>query len=177
MFSPSVIISIIVLLILIPCAIAGLSYAPWVPTKRKDLQRILRLSNVKKGDVFFELGSGDGRVSSFIAKHSQATIIGIERAFPLFLVSRFRAMFLGETQKRLHFRWNDFFKVDLSDADVIFTFGMPQHLAGKLKRKLEKELKKGTRVLSYVFHIDGWEPICKDKPKNEREAGIYVYEM
>ena len=68
------------------------------------------------------------------------------------------------------------FTENLSEADVIFTYGMPHSLKHKLKQKLEKELKKGTKVISYTFKIAGWKPVVESKPSKD-QIGIYVYEI
>lgn len=169
-------IYIIGIIVLLPIAYGGLMYAPWVPTRSRDLERIKQLSGAKKGDIFYELGSGDGRVSTYIAKHTPARVIGYEIAFPVFIASFIRKIISRLGKNKLQFRLANFFKHSLHDANVIFTYGMPEHLANKLRDKLENELQAGTKIVSYVFKIQGWEPVEYSKPK-KTDMGIYVYEI
>lgn len=68
-------------------------FAPWLPTRNRDIERIVRIMNIQKNDVCYELGSGDGRVSVYLAKESEASVIGIE-VFPLLhAIAMLRARF------------------------------------------------------------------------------------
>ncbi len=169
------ILLILMILILLPLAYAGFVFAPWVPTRKSDRQRIITL--VKKyapehGNLY-ELGSGTGLVSLGIAQELQKKVIGIEFVFPLFFYAKIKALF---SQSQAVFLWKDFFKQDLSDASLIYLFGTPKPLAGKLKEKFEKECKEGTIIISYVFEIPGWETEYVSKP-TEKELSIFVYKM
>lgn len=155
-------------------AIASISFAPWVPTRKRDLQRIFQLANFKDGETFYELGCGDGTVIINAAKQFQVKAVGLEIALPLYIVSKLRQFF--SKNKNVKIKFKNLFKEDLSQADIIFIFGMPKPLAGKLREKLQKELKPGARVISYVFPIAGLTPVKIDKP-NEKEVAIYLYEF
>jgi len=68
--------------------------APWVPTRKKDIQRLLDILKLKKGENFLEIWTWDGRVSYAVAeKFSTANILGIELAFPVFIIAYFRKVF------------------------------------------------------------------------------------
>ena len=153
-------------------ALAGISFAPWVPAWKKDLKRILALADLKPEQKFYELGSGTGRVCFYINKMTDAEAIGLEIALPFYLVSKFKQLFLKS--HHIKFKFKNFFKQNLSDADVVYFFGMPKPLKDKLRIKLEKELKPGARVISYVFPIEAWQPKVIDKPK-ENDIAIYLY--
>jgi len=156
-------------------AMAGRSFAPWVPARRRDIQRILQLSELKNSEKFYDLGCGDGRVALYAArKMPGARVIGIELAPPLWAWCALRK--LAGSIGNVKFKLKSLFKEDLSDADVIYIFGMPKTIKAKVKRKLEKELKPGARVLSYAFQIDGWKPSKADKP-SDRDVTVYVYEI
>lgn len=171
-----VIICLILISLLIPIAYGGYLYAPWVPSKTSDLPRILKLANIKKGQIFYELGCGDGRVATYMAKNTDAKVIGIEIAYPLYFIAKLRAWLAKINAPKCTFKLKDLFKENIHEADVIFTYGMPKQLETKLKTKLEKEAKKGTRVLSYIFAIRGLTPIIKDVPSS-KDVAIYVYEI
>ncbi|MEK7105567.1 MAG: hypothetical protein AAB865_02710 [Patescibacteria group bacterium] len=162
---------IIIILILISFAIAAVSFAPWVPARKKDLKRVVHLANMQPGEVFYDFGCGDGRTVFAIAKETQATAIGVELALPLYLFCRIKKFL---TKSRAQFRFGNLFKMSFKDADVIYVFGMPKPLAKRFKEKVETECKPGTRILSYVFEVDGWTHTLKEKP-SEDDMVIYYY--
>ncbi|MSR85634.1 class I SAM-dependent methyltransferase [Candidatus Uhrbacteria bacterium] len=155
-------------------AIPGFSFAPWVPTRKKDLARILRLADLKEGEIFYELGCGNGRVSCFVADRSAARVIGIELSSILYVICRVRNWF--HQNHRLSFYCKSLFEENLSHADVIYFFGMPDKIASRLKAKFEKELKPGARVISYVFPIEGWTSITVDRP-TKNDLQIFMYQI
>jgi SAM-dependent methyltransferase len=167
------IIAIIGLAIFVPLAIAAASFAPWVPSRSRDLERVARLANLQPGQYFYELGSGNGKVSLFIARHTKAHVVGIERTWSLAFLSWLRVRIAGYTN--VVFRWGNLFKADIRDADVVYVFGMPDPLKDKLRFKLEKELRPGTKVLSYTFAIGGLDPVIVDRMPGR--ATIYVYQF
>jgi SAM-dependent methyltransferase len=163
----------IIILIILTMAIAGKSLAPWVPSWSKDLPRIFELANIRPGQVFYDLGCGNGKTVLYANKKFQAKAIGLEIALPLYFVCKIRQVFNWD--KRLIFKYKNLFKEDLSQADVIFIFGMPKTIKDKLKSKLEKELKAGAKVISYVFAVNGWEPVMISKDNND-QIPIYLYQ-
>lgn len=152
--------------------ISCLSFAPWVPTRKKDLRRIFELADLKPGEVFYDLGCGNGRLAIYAAKNFQARAIGLELALPLYLVCAIRKLFSGN--KLLKFKLQNLFNENLSGADVIYIFGMPDKLKIKLREKLERELKPGARVITYAFPIKDWMPERVDKPARD-DVSIYLY--
>jgi hypothetical protein len=171
-----IVLLILFIFILLPLGYAGYVFAPWVPTRKKDAERIIEL--VKKyhhtnDGILYELGSGTGFISRQLAKSLNKKVVGIELVFPLFFYS-FLLNFFSKT--RAVFLWKDFFREDISNACLIYLFGTPKPLAGKLKEKFEKECKDGVIIISYVFEIPGWEPEYVSKP-TEKDLSIYVYKM
>lgn len=130
------------------------SFAPWVPTREVDIERMLALAGDVRGKTFVELGSGDGRATLAAARHG-AMATGYEIAAPLFLIAWLRGKLAGSSAR---FVMKDFFQVDLRDVDILFFYGTPRPIAEKLRTKLEKELRPGTQVYSYMFEIEGWKP-------------------
>lgn len=153
---------------------AGLSIAPWVPARKRDLDRIDRLANLKPGQTFYELGCGDGRVCRHLARNNpQAKIIGIEIFFPIYLWAKLKEIIQGP--KNMNIRFGNAHHTDLSHTDVIYTFAHPNTINKKLKIKFEQELKKGAKILSYAFSIDQWNGnTTTDKPNN-KTAPIHIY--
>lgn len=158
---------------LISLGIGALSFAPWVPMRKRDLERVVRLAEAKSGEIFYDLGCGDGRTVLAIAKQSGVKAIGIELAFPMYAVCKIRQWL---SRSKAQFLWRNLFHTDISNADVIYVFGMPKKLADRFRKKLEQECKPGTRVLSYVFTIEGWTPEVVDKP-TEISATLYRYRI
>lgn len=150
------------------------SFAPWVPAFKKDLPRIFRLAKVQPGEVFYDLGCGDGRTVVYAAEQFKAQAIGVELIFPLFVVCQLRKFF--SQSKSIKFKNKNLFHEDLSGADVVYVFGIPRTLAHRVKEKFQKELKPGARVVSYVFKIEGLTPVAVDKP-NAKDNSIYLYKF
>ena len=171
---PILFLYILGLIILGSIAWGALSIAPWLPTKKKDLTRILDLAELKPGDIFYELGCGDGGVASYVAKNSEAKVIGLEIALPLYFMAKLRQIFLG--RDNLKIKLKSIFSENLSQAKVIYVFGTPDSLIKKLKDKFKRELKPGTKIMSYSFFIKGWEPIKVSKPK-DKDLAIYIYDI
>ncbi len=166
-------IYLIIILVLITVAWAAWSFAPWVPTWSKDLERISRLAELQPSERFYELGCGDGRVTCYMAQRHSARAVGIEAAPPLYLVAKIRQLI--SQNKNTSIKLGNLFALDLTDADVIYFFGMPKRIE-KLKQKLERELKPGTRVISYTFPIESWDPILVDKP-SDKDIPIHLYRI
>jgi len=158
---------------LLSMGIAGLSLAPWVPTWRKDFPRVFKLAALKPGEVFYDLGCGNGKLVLYAAKNFKVKSIGLEIAIPLFLICKLRQFFRWD--KNLNFKFKNFYNENLNCADVVYVFGRPETLKDKFKQKLKKELKPGSRVISYAFPIIGWLPKEISKPApNDIEIYLYV---
>ncbi|MCX6743500.1 MAG: class I SAM-dependent methyltransferase [Candidatus Parcubacteria bacterium] len=165
---------LLVALCLLSLAIASISLAPWVPTWKKDLPRILKLAALKPGETFYDLGCGNGKVAIYAAKNFNAQVIGLEMAVPLYLICRLRQLFT--INKNLIFKYKNFYKEDLSKANVVYVFGQAKTLGLKFTQKLSTELNPGARVISYVFPIEGWTPKIIDKP-SPKDIAIFLYEI
>lgn len=127
-------------------------WAPWWRTSDKKIRIALKLAGVKKEDVVYDLGSGDGRSVIIAAKEFGAKGIGIEIDPLRFYLSKLFAKFNGVSDKTKFIK-KSFFDVDISDADVIFVYLVPKTLE-KLKPKFLKELKPETRLISINYEIN-----------------------
>lgn len=161
----------LILLVLFTFVYGGLRGAPWVPTKNADIERILQLVELKEGVKFYDLGAGDGRLIAAAAKRGAKTV-GYEISILPYFMAQLRTLFLNN-KTRCRIVYKDFWFANLKDADIIYFFLIPRTIK-KLKLKLEKELKKGARVISYTFPINGWEALKADK--NKGKPSIYLYE-
>jgi hypothetical protein len=128
--------------------------APYVPTSAKMVEEILAASKLKKGQLFIELGSGDGRIVRTAVAKYQVRGIGIDIHWVLNVYARILSRLRG--LRDISFVQANVYHYDFSKADVIFTFLLPRMMV-KLRPKLDKELRKGTLVISHGFAMKGWE--------------------
>ena len=133
-----------------------MSCAPFVQTPVEVAKKMIQLTELKLGQKLFDLGAGDGRLVIMVAKETGSTSIGVEMERDL--VERARSeierLKLEDRASMIH---DDFFNVDLSEADVVTLYLSPignEHL----RPKLECELKKGARVISHAFEVGNWKP-------------------
>jgi SAM-dependent methyltransferase len=165
---------VVVLFITGSAAWAGLRAAPYLPTRQKDVERMLRLANIQPGELVYDLGAGDGRFIISAAKNFKARGVGYEISFIPWLVGKIR-LARARTGGDVQLRFQDFFHVDLSAANVVVCFLTPPAMA-KLAPKFRTELKPGTRIISYAFALPGFEPKLKDKPTPTTMA-VFVYQV
>ncbi len=133
----------------------------FVPLPMSTVRRMLKLAKIKKGDVLYDLGSGDGRTVIEASKQYGIKSVGIEQGHLIYAVSKLRLR-LSKTSGKVKIIKNDMFKEDISDATVV-TFYLTPKLNRMLKPKLKKELRKGTRVVSASHEMLGWTPAKKIK--------------
>ncbi|MBU1130553.1 class I SAM-dependent methyltransferase [Patescibacteria group bacterium] len=168
----STILVFIIFIILLNFAYAGVSAAPWVPSRKKDYQRVLELAGIKNGDTVYDLGSGDGRWLFYFAKHSPAQEIrGYEISLIMYLICWIKKLFSGYPQVKLSF--GNFYKFNLSKADVLICFLTPRAMK-KLLPKLKKEMKPGSRLVSYAFTMPNVEAEKVSKV-SQKSVSIYLY--
>lgn len=129
--------------------------APLIPLPKDTIRKMLKLAKAGKGDVVYDLGSGDGRVLIIAAKEFHAKTVGIEKNNFLVWLSRMiiRKNYLQKKIKIVH---GDIFQKNLRDADVIVMY-LSHKLTQKLKLKFGGELKKGTRIVSASHPVVGWK--------------------
>ena len=123
--------------------------APFVPTSSDYLDQILNKVKPKKGQVFLELGSGDGRMVRKAVRDYGVKGIGVELHPGLYYYSKF---ITGIQKLDVKFIRANLFDVNFTKANIIFSFLMPKTNA-KLAPKILKECKKGTIIISQGFEI------------------------
>ena len=129
---------------------------PFVPVRSRALVDMMENFDLKDGDVFYDLGCGDGRVLFETAKKFPgAEFVGIEKApFP-YLLARMRGLF--SRSKNVRIKYGDIFKEDLSGATHVFVYLFPSFLK-KLWPKLARELRPGTLLFSAAFVFEQKAP-------------------
>lgn len=132
------------------------SDVPYVPTPAKVVIEMLQLAGVKSDDVLYDLGSGDGRILITAAKEYGVRGTGIEINPRLVLESRENAEKAGVAD-RVKFLQQDLFEASLSEATVVTLYLLPD-VNLKLRPKLLRELKPGTRIVSHNYDLGDWKP-------------------
>ena len=145
------------------------SDAPYVPIRHAVLQRMLMMVSPKPDSVWIDLGAGDGRIL-IEACRAFPTIrgIGIERIRPFRWYARLNILMAG-LSRRLTIRGGDFFTANLSDADIVSFYLLPE-TNKRLIAKLQKELKPGAQVIFHRHPVPGLQLAAEDT-----EYRIYKY--
>jgi ribosomal protein L11 methylase PrmA len=128
----------------------------YVPTPYEVVDAMLKLADVKKGDVLYDLGSGDGRIPVTAAKKFGVRAVGIDIDPQRIEEAKDNARKNG-VSKLVEFRNEDLFRTKFADATVVTLYLLPD-LNVKLRPRLLAELKPGTRIVSHQFDMGTWKP-------------------
>ena len=129
---------------------------PFVPTPTDVVDKMLELAEVKKGDVVYDLGSGDGRIVIRAAQKYGVRAVGIEMDRLLLDKARKDAKAAGVSHL-VEFRAEDAMKVDLTKATVVTLYMLPWFNEA-MKPSFKKYLQPGARIVAHDFAIEGWQP-------------------
>jgi SAM-dependent methyltransferase len=129
--------------------------APYIPSSEKVVSAMLKLAGVNKGDVVYDLGCGDGRVVILAAKDYGAHGTGIDLNPERIEEARANARKAG-VEGLVKFEVNDLFAADIHSATVV-TLYLLTDVNLRLRPKLLKDLKPGTRVVSNSFGMGDWK--------------------
>ena len=143
--------------------------APLVFSKNKTAQAMIELLDVKPGELVYDLGSGDGRLLILAAK-KRAKIIGIE-INPYVAIFSWIKVVLSGVGRNVQIIWGNFWSCDLSKADKVIVYGVPW-IMEKIGKKLQTELKPGTKVVSNSFQIPNLTLVKTAQIGNDK---IYLY--
>ena len=128
----------------------------FVPTPQEIVDKMLELGRVGKGDILYDLGSGDGRIPVTAAKRFGIRAVGIDIDPERIAEANANARNNGVTD-RVQFRQENLFKANFSEATVVTLYLLPD-LNVKLRPRLLAELKPGTRIVSHQFDMGKWKP-------------------
>ena len=141
----------------------------YVPTRQSVVDAMLKVANVKAGDVLYDLGCGDGRIPVSAAKlGATAVCIDIDPRRIAEANENVKKNNVGDRVKVLN---QDLFTTDISSATVVSLYLLPS-LNLKLRPTLWKTLKPGTRIVSHDFDMGDWKP---EQTLNVDGATVYYW--
>ena len=157
-------------------ALAQQSQAPtrepdviFVPTPQEVVDGMLKLAGVGPKDIVYDLGCGDGRtVVTAVKKFGASRAVGIDIDPERIADSNATAKEAGVTDK-VKFIQGDLFEADIKEATVV-TLYLLTSLNQKLRPKLWRDLRPGTRIVSHAFDMGDWQP-----EKTEDVDGRKIY--
>ena len=134
----------------------GERLAPYYPTPETIVEKMLQLGGLKAGEKMFDLGSGDGRIVIMASRkyHADATGIEFDKDLARQSSERIKSLDLQKTARIIN---GDVLRQDVSSADLITVYLLPASNE-KIRPMLEKQLKKGARLVAHDFEIPGWHP-------------------
>jgi tRNA A58 N-methylase Trm61 len=152
--------------------------APFVPSPSTVVEYMLKLAGLKSGEVLFDMGCGDGRTVIMAARTFGARGVGIELREDLAKKAMGQIHESG-LDDRVTIVNDDMFNVNLTAADVVYLY-LTTSANEKIKPKLERDLKKGTRVVSHDYEVVGWRPekvenFCENPQLGYPSHTIYLY--
>ncbi|MFH1193477.1 MAG: methionine biosynthesis protein MetW [bacterium] len=156
----------IISILLFSAGIGGWLAAPYVPTRGRDIPRFLELAEIKKGDIVYDLGCGDGKI--LVAAASQgADARGFE-------ISILNYLFCKIFRPQIKVNFKNFFKADFREADIVYMFLSPK-AHKKMGEILRGQMKKGSKIIAYAWPIEGWEPEKINHAANRPD--LYLYKI
>jgi len=140
--------------------------AIFFPSSKRMIDVVIEFANIKQNDVFYDIGSGDGRILVEAAKKG-IKVVGIEK-------NRLLNWFAGRKTKNfknVKIIQGNIFKQKINDASIIVAY-LSQQITKKLQKKIEKEVKKGTIIILIDHEFSDWKP---DKIKKVGLIPIRLY--
>jgi SAM-dependent methyltransferase len=146
----------------------------YVPTPYEVVEKMLEMADVRKGEVVYDLGCGDGRIPVTAAKKYGVRAFGWD-INPVRVKESLDNVEKNNVKSLVTIKQGDIFELDLSKADVITLYLLPQ-LNVKLIPQLEK-LKPGCRIVSHDFDMRGVKPKREISftPPGGRDHRIYLW--
>jgi SAM-dependent methyltransferase len=134
---------------------------PFVPTPMSVVDAMLDMAKVTGNDLVYDLGCGDGRIVIRAAERFGARGVGVDLNPVRVKEAKAAAKRAGRAiESKVHFEVGDVFKFDFSPATVVTMYLLPS-VNLKLRPRIFKELKPGTRIVSHDFDMGDWEPQAK----------------
>lgn len=150
---------------------------PYVPTPQEVVDRMLELAQVKKGDVVYDLGSGDGRIVVTAAKKFGVRAIGFEIDPERIRESKENIKKAG-VEHLVEIRQQDIRTVDLSPASVLTMYLLPE-VNLMIRPNIWKQMKVGSRIVSHDFDMGDWKPLKTEyvKDSGSWDHTLYLWHL
>lgn len=142
-------LTLMLMYVMLRSVIAG---APFVPTLKRHTNKLISFARIRHGDIIYELGCGDGRMSIAAAQAGAGRTMGYDIMWPLVFAARWRARRSGLTE-RCRFERGDIRKLNLSEASLVYLYLMPD-ITDTLAGGALRTLRPGARVLCSSFPIN-----------------------
>jgi SAM-dependent methyltransferase len=148
---------------------------PYVPTTDEAVQAMLKLADVKKTDIVYDLGCGDGRIVIAAAKDFGAHGVGVDIDPQRIAEAKENARKAG-VQDQVKFIEGDLFQADIHEATVVTLFLLTS-VNAKLRPKLLADLRPGTRIVSNTFEMGDWKPDKETTVGSAEEASFLSHKL
>jgi SAM-dependent methyltransferase len=168
-----ILLAIILFLVLVfaPTIYAGIIGAPLLCSPKNAIRKMLSELEIKEGQKLYDLGCGSGRILMIADKEFGLKTVGYELSPAIYWFARIN-LFFNKAERSKVFKLNAYGQ-NLSDADIVFCF-LSVRAMKRLKEKFLRELRPGTKIISYAFAIKGWEP---EKVITGFPGKVYLYRM
>jgi tRNA A58 N-methylase Trm61 len=152
--------------------------APFVPSPNVVIEYMLKLAGLKADEVLFDMGAGDGRTLIMAAKEFGARGVGVELREDL-AKKALGSIHENELDDRVTIVNDDMLNVKLTSADVVYLY-LTTSANERIKPKLERDLKRGARVVSHDYEVAGWRPekvelFCENPQLGYPSHTVYLY--
>src|SRR5256714_5370803 len=150
---------------------------PYYPTPETIVEKMLQLGGLKAGEKMYDLGSGDGRIVITAARKFHAEAVGVELDKDLCKQSTAKILSL-HLEKNAHIVNGDLLRQNYASADLVTVYLLPDSINNKVQPLLDKQLKKGARIVAKDFDFRNWTP---EKVENIADDGegrrhtLYLY--
>ncbi len=162
-----------VAILAIPALWAAWTHAPWQPTPRDELERILGHLALTEQSRFCDLGAGDGRLLLWVHAATGADCTGIELSPLQWAIARARLALQGTAKTRV--RLGDLYRADLSAFDVVYVWGTEYSVGTpRFGEHVRRAMRPGARLISYHHPVHGLEPRIVDEGGTRT---LFIYEM
>jgi len=156
---------------------ADAKLAPYYPTPETIVEKMLQLGGLKAGEKVFDLGSGDGRIVIMAAQKFHADAVGVELDKDLCKQSMDRILKL-HLEKTAHIVNGDLLQQNYSSADLVTVYLLPDSINNQVQPLLDRQLRKGTRVVAHDFEFRNWTPEQVQNIADDGEGrshALYLY--
>lgn len=156
---------------------------PFVPTPKEVVRRMIAFAELKGNETVYDLGCGDARILiEAMKRQPNLKAVGYELPLGIWILAKMR-VFLSGLPIEVHMR--DLWTADLRDADVVFLYLFPG-ICEKLQKKLDNELKPGSKVISHGFPLPAKKPVKMERvplsswnfirPPKKKGPRVFLYE-